>query len=137
MTRHATIKHGIQSEKDVQKLDIATVRTLLIDTQKSLRENECFTKHLPEEIANFTSNLSEDLLNILNRLYNRLLKTKDAGFYSTFYSIVVMNVSIYLPELERPASTLLTQKLADKLFNHFKHPKEFIPNAKVPPVTEK
>ena len=48
-----------------------------------------------------------------------------------------MNASIYLTELERPASTLLAQKLADELFNHFKQPKEFIPDAKFPPVTEK
>ena len=124
MTRHATVKHGIKSEKDIPKLDIATIKTLLMDTQKSLSENECFTKHLREEIANFASNPSADLLQILNQLYNRLLKTKDGdGFYSSLYSIIVLNASNYLPELERPASTLLAQKLADKLFNHFKQPK--------------
>ena len=42
----------------------------------------------------------------------------------------------FLPELERPASTLLAQKLADKLFNHFKLPKE-IADVEVPPVTDK
>ena len=63
-----------------------------MDTQKSLSENECFTKHLREEIANFASNPSADLLQILNQLYNRLLKTKDGdGFYSSFYSIIVLN----------------------------------------------
>ena len=107
-----------------------------MDTQKSLSENECFTTHLREEIANFTSNPSEDLLQILNQIYNALLKTKDGdGFYSSFYSIVVLNASKYLPELERRASTLLAQKLADKLFNHFK-PKE-IPDVEIPPATEK
>ena len=66
-----------------------------------------------------------------------MLKTKDGdGFYSSFYSIIVLNASNYLPELGRPASTLLAQKLADKLFNHFKHPKE-IAGVEVPPVTEK
>ena len=136
MTRHATVKHGIKSKEDIPKLDITTIKTLLMDTQKSLSENECFTTHLREEIANFTSNPSEDLLQILNQIYNALLKTKDGdGFYSSFYSIVVLNASKYLPELERPASTLLAQKLADKLFNHFK-PKE-IPDVEIPPVTEK
>ena len=101
-----------------------------------MSENECFTTHLHEEIANFTSNPSEDLLQMLNQIYNALLKTKDGdGFYSSFYSIVVLNASKYLPELERPTSTLLAQKLADKLFNHFK-PKE-IPDVDIPPVTEK
>ena len=65
MTRHATVKHGIKNEKDIPKLDIATIKTLLMDTQKSLSENECVTKHLREEIANFASNPTADLLHIL------------------------------------------------------------------------
>ena len=81
-----------------------------MDTQKSLSENEWFTKHLREEIANFISNPSGELLHISNQLYNRLLKTPDGDYFnSSFYSTVALNTSNYLPELERPASTLQAQ----------------------------
>ena len=139
MTRHTTVKHGTKSEKaeDIQKLENITIKTLLVDTQKALSEDECFPNHLREKIRSYTSNPSEDLVHILNQIYNRLMKTKDGEeFYSSFYSIIVLNASMYLPELERPASTLLAQKLAVKPFHHFKQPQN-IPDVHVPPVTEK
>ena len=62
------------------------------------------------------------------------MKTKDGEeFYSSFYNIIVLNASMYLAELQRPASTLLAQKLAVKLFHHFKK----LQNIPHVPVTDK
>lgn len=138
MTRHATAKHGLKNDiKPDMKLDIKTIKTLLMETQNTLCENKCFPEHLREKIKNYSSNPTEDLMCILNKVYGCLVKSKDGdAYYSSFYSIVVLNASAYLPELERPASTLLAQKLADKLFHYFKKPEE-TSSIKVPSVTEK
>ena len=63
-SRHTTVKHRTKSEKaeDIQKFENITIKTLFIDTQKALSEDECFPKHLREKIHNYTSNPSEDLV---------------------------------------------------------------------------
>lgn len=134
LTRHETIKHV---QKTDLKIDIDTVKMLLINTQNLLSENKCFPEHLREQIQNYQANPTADLIQILNNIYDDLAKSKDAdAYYTSVCSIIVLNASNYIPELEKPASTLIAQKLADKVFHHFKQPHD-ISTVKVPSITEK
>ena len=66
-----------------------------------------------------------NLLETINIAYNKLTTTNDGeAFYSLFYSTVILKSSTYLSPLESPYSTLLAQKLADKIFYHYKQPQE-------------
>ena len=70
-------------------------------------------------------NISENLLDVNDIAYNKLTTTNDGEtFYSLIYSTVILKSSTDLCPLESPYSTLLAQKLADKIFYHYKQPKE-------------
>ena len=86
-----------------------------------------FSNEICEKIEQFTENIniSENLLETINIAYNKLTTTNDGeAFYSLFYSTVILKSSTYLSPLESPYSTLLAQKLADRIFYHYKQPQE-------------
>ena len=83
---------------------------------KFVKKKEQFTDNI---------NILKNLLESINVAYNKLTTTNDVeAFYLLFYSTVILKFSVYLCSLESPHSTLLAQKLADKIFYHYKQPKE-------------
>ena len=99
---------------------------LLVQAKTNILSGKCFSSQICEKREQFMENIniSENLLEIINIAYNKLTTANDAeAFYSLFYSTAILKSSICLSPLESPYSTLLAQKLADKIFHHYKQPK--------------
>ena len=117
--------HAISITK-TQILEKCTIKTLLLQAKTNILSSKCFSNETCE-IEQFTENIniSENLLESTNIAYNKLTTTNGGeAFYPLFYSTVILKSSTYLCPLESPYSTHLAQKLADKIFYHYKQSKE-------------
>ena len=119
--------HYAISITETQILEKYTIKMLLSQAKTNILSSKCFSNEICEKIEQFTENIniSENLLESINIVYNKLTTTSDGeAFYLLFYSKVILKSSTYFCPLESPYSTLLAQKLADKIFYHCKQPKE-------------
>ena len=51
--------------------------------------------------------------------------------YSTYFSTIIKESEKYFLDIEKPVSTLLESKLADKLFSFFRPPPDKLVNSKI------
>ena len=96
-------------------------------TQMKGISTKCFSQDIRDKKKQFADiiDISNDLIDIINTAYGKLTAKNDGEtFYSPFYSTVILNSSSYLFLLGSPFFTFLSQKLAEKIFFHYKKPNE-------------
>ncbi|XP_065669613.1 uncharacterized protein LOC105845928 isoform X2 [Hydra vulgaris] len=123
LTRHRSCKHLLLKEifEPSNAMSSTILSDLVLESQKSLSEDNCYNLTRRECIKCYHFILTEALYADVKKIYDVLSKSNNAeNYYSSFYNKIVINADVYFPELEKPNSTLLATQLADKVLVYFK-----------------
>lgn len=105
------------------KLDVETIYKLLMEAQKDISGDECYSNNIRSSVQNYIFLDTALLSGEIQKLYSSLSKNSDAEkFYSKFYQLIVMNARKYFKSLDFPMCTILATRLADKILAHHSKP---------------
>ena len=114
-----------------------TLKILILETKQAIYDNKCYPLEIRETIFKSNVEVNDNLLKEIQKIYKQLSCSSNAEhFYSSYFSTIVIFAELYFVNLQKPMSTLLATKLADKILFHFKKPQEVAITTPLP-ITEK
>ncbi|XP_012562511.2 uncharacterized protein LOC105847457 [Hydra vulgaris] len=120
LARHNKNKHTIKSLTDMHYNDFVTdIKKIVAETKADLSTNKCYPQEVISEIKDFEIKITENFFDEIRKMSKKLKSSGNAEkYYSNFYSNIVLFSDTYF-NLKKPASTVFTTKLCNKLFQHF------------------
>ena len=137
--KHTESKHhqnGAETKHET-KLEVDIIFKLILEAQKDISKDECYSTIIRSTVKNFIFIDSTELLtNEIQKLYNSLCSNADAEkIYSQFYKLIVMDAKKYFNSLDFPMCGLLAARLTDKILAHYSRPADH--ENVIKPLTER